>query len=109
MEEFEDNLSKHFYRQSFESLNLNSYYTDWLLHWYRQSSPKQNTIGLFTTYFIYIMKSYKVYTDQKYYIDEYGCLCYDQDLSEQQSTVFEVTGMYLSKDMIYPSFEIYEI
>ena len=23
---------------------------DWLLHWYRQSSPKQNTIGLLTTY-----------------------------------------------------------
>jgi len=31
-------------------LNLNSYYMDWLLHWYRQSSPKQNTIGLLTTY-----------------------------------------------------------
>jgi hypothetical protein len=50
IEEFEHNLSKHFYRQSFESLNLNSYYMDWLLHWYRQSSPKQNTIGLLTTY-----------------------------------------------------------
>ena len=23
---------------------------DWLLHWYRQSSPKQNTIGLLNTY-----------------------------------------------------------
>ena len=55
------------------------------------------------------MKSYKVYTDQKYYIDECGCLCYDEKLSQQQSTVFEVTGMYLSKDMIYPSFEIYEL
>jgi hypothetical protein len=55
------------------------------------------------------MKSYKVYTDQKYYIDECGCLCYDEKLSQQQSTVFEVTGMYLVKDMVYPSFEIYEI
>ena len=50
IQEFEHNLSKHFYRQSFQSLNLNSYYMDWLLHWYRQSSPKQNTIGLLTTY-----------------------------------------------------------
>ena len=49
-QQFEHNLSKHFYRQSFESLNLNSYYMDWLLHWYRQSSPKQNTIGLLSTY-----------------------------------------------------------
>lgn len=49
-QQFEHNLSKHFYQQSFESLNLNSYYMDWLLHWYRQSSPKQNTIGLLSTY-----------------------------------------------------------
>lgn len=49
-QQFEHNLSKHFYRQSFESLNLNSYYMNWLLHWYRQSSPKQNTIGLLSTY-----------------------------------------------------------
>lgn len=55
------------------------------------------------------MKSYKVYTDQKYYIDEYGFLCYDEELSEQQSTVFEVTGMYLVKDMVYPSFELHEL
>ena len=50
IQQFEHNLSKHFYQQSFESLNLNSYYMDWLLHWYRQSSPKQNTTGLLTTY-----------------------------------------------------------
>lgn len=49
-QQFEHNLSKHFYRQSFESLNLNSYYMDWLLHWYRRSSPKRNTTGLLTTY-----------------------------------------------------------
>lgn len=50
IQEFEHNLSKHFYQQSFESLNLNSYYMDWLLNWYRQSSSKQNTNGLLTTY-----------------------------------------------------------
>jgi len=55
------------------------------------------------------MKSYKVYTDKKYYIDECGCLCYDEDLSKEQSTVFEVTGMYLSNDMVYPSFEFHEL
>ena len=49
IQEFEHKLSKHFYRQSFESLNLNSYYMDWLLHWYRQSSPKKNSIDLLTT------------------------------------------------------------
>ncbi len=65
--------------------------------------------GLFTTYFIHIMKSYKVYTDQKYYIDEYGCLCYDEVLSKDQNTVFEVTGMYLAKDMVLPSFEFHEL
>ncbi len=55
------------------------------------------------------MKSYKVYTDQKYYIDEYGCLCYDEVLSKDQNTVFEVTGMYLAKDMVLPSFEFHEL
>lgn len=50
IQEFEHNLSKHFYRQSFESLNLNSYDMDWLLHWYRHSASKQNTISLLTTY-----------------------------------------------------------
>ena len=50
IEEFEKRLTKHFYRQSLESLNLNSYYRDWLLHWYRKSYPKQNTIDLLTTY-----------------------------------------------------------
>jgi len=50
IQEFEDNLSKHFYRQSFESLNLNSSYMDWLLDWYRKASQKQNTIGFLTTY-----------------------------------------------------------
>ena len=50
IQEFEHNLSKHFYQHSFESLNLNSYYMDWLLHWYRKSSPKQNIISLLTTY-----------------------------------------------------------
>jgi hypothetical protein len=50
IQEFEHNLSKHFYRQSFESLNLNSYYMDWLLDWYRKASHNQNTIGLLTTY-----------------------------------------------------------
>jgi DNA relaxase NicK len=40
IEKFEQNLSKHFYSQSFELLNLNSSYMDWLLHWYRQSSPR---------------------------------------------------------------------
>jgi len=34
IQEFKHNLSKHFYQQSFEFLNLNSYYMDWLLHWY---------------------------------------------------------------------------
>ena len=50
IQEFEHNLSKHFYRQSFESLNLNSSCMDWLLDWYRKASQKQNTIGFLTTY-----------------------------------------------------------
>ena len=51
IQEFEHNLSKHFYWQSFESLSLNSSYMDWLLDWYRKASQKQNTIGFLTTYF----------------------------------------------------------
>ena len=46
IQKFEDKLSKHFYWQSFESLNLNSSYMDW----YRKSSQKQNKIGFLTTY-----------------------------------------------------------
>ena len=38
IQEFEHNLSKHFYRQSFESLNLNSYYMVCLL--YTSPSPR---------------------------------------------------------------------
>ena len=50
IQKFEDKLSKHFYWQSFESLNLNSCYMDWLLYWYRKLSQKQNKIGFLTTY-----------------------------------------------------------
>lgn len=50
IEEFEDDLSKYFYRQSFEALNLNSCYMDWLLDWYRKISKKQNTTGFLATY-----------------------------------------------------------
>ena len=50
IQKFEDKLSKHFYWQSFESLNLNSCYMDWLLDWYRKASHNQNTISLLTTY-----------------------------------------------------------
>ena len=49
-QQFEHNLYKHFYRQSFESLNLNSCYMDWLLDWYRKASINQNTISLLNTY-----------------------------------------------------------
>ena len=50
IQKFEDKLSKHFYWQSFESLNLNSFYMDWLLYWYRKASQKQNKIAFLTTY-----------------------------------------------------------
>ena len=50
IQKFEDKLSKHFYWQSFESLNLNSYYMDWLLDWYRKAYHNQNTTILLTTY-----------------------------------------------------------
>jgi hypothetical protein len=50
IQEFEDKLSKQFYWQSFESLNLNSSYMDWLLDWYRKSAHNQNTISLLTIY-----------------------------------------------------------
>ena len=50
IKEFEHDLSKYFYRQSFKSLNLNTCYMDWLLDWYRKASEKQNITGLLTTY-----------------------------------------------------------
>lgn len=51
IKEFEHSLSKHFYKQSFESLNINSYCMDWLLHCYRTNSNKPQTSSLTTTYF----------------------------------------------------------
>ena len=50
MPEFEHELSKQFYSQSFGSLNLNSSYTDWLLHWYRKFYNTQKINGFTTTY-----------------------------------------------------------
>jgi hypothetical protein len=46
--EFEHGLSKHFYQRSFDCLNLNSYFTDWLLNWYRKIHKKKT--GLLTSY-----------------------------------------------------------
>jgi len=46
--EFEQGLSKHFYQRSFDCLNLNSYFTDWLLNWYRKIHKKKT--GLLTSY-----------------------------------------------------------
>lgn len=52
IKEFEHSLSKHFYLQSFKSLSLNAYCTDWLLHWYRINSSKPQTGSLITTYLV---------------------------------------------------------
>jgi len=41
-EEFEDKLSKHFYRQQRKNLALDSCYTDWLLIRMRNHFPKEN-------------------------------------------------------------------
>lgn len=51
IQQFEHQLSKQFYSHSFGSLNLNSSYTDWLLHWYRKLSDTPNLNGFLTTYF----------------------------------------------------------
>ena len=50
IQQFEHDLSKRFYSHSFASLNVNSSYTDWLLHWYRIRSGPQKLNGLITTY-----------------------------------------------------------
>lgn len=50
IQQFEHELSKQFYYHSFGSLNLNSSYTDWLLHWYRKLSDTPNLKGFITTY-----------------------------------------------------------
>lgn len=52
IQKFEDKLSKHFSWQSFEFLNLNSCYKNWLLDWYRKASHNQNKISLLTTYLL---------------------------------------------------------
>jgi hypothetical protein len=41
IEEFEDRLAKHFYYQSFELLNLDTCYTNWLIHRFRILYPKK--------------------------------------------------------------------
>ena len=51
IQQFEHQLTKEYYSYSFRSVNLNSPYTDWLLHWYRKWSQKSNFNGFITTYF----------------------------------------------------------
>lgn len=50
-QQFEHQVTKQYYSYSFRSVNLNSPYTDWLLHWYRKWSQKSNFNGFITTYF----------------------------------------------------------
>lgn len=47
----ENDLSKLFYSQSFDSLIFNSCYTDWLIHWYRTRSNKKDLNRFITSYF----------------------------------------------------------
>jgi hypothetical protein len=50
IEEFEDRLAKHFYYQAFELLNLDTKYTNWLIHRFRTLYPKQKHSSLMTSY-----------------------------------------------------------
>lgn len=50
IEEFEDRLAKYFYYQSFELLNLDTKYTNWLIHRFRTLYPKQRHSCLMTSY-----------------------------------------------------------
>ena len=50
IEEFEDRLAKYFYYQSFELLNLDTNYTNWLIHRFRTLYPKQRHSCLMTSY-----------------------------------------------------------
>ena len=46
MEEFKDRFGKNFYYQSFELLNLDICYTNWLIHRFRILYPKDNHSNL---------------------------------------------------------------
>jgi hypothetical protein len=50
IQEFEDRLAKHFYYQSFELLNLDTKYTNWLIHRFRILYPNQSHSSLMTSY-----------------------------------------------------------
>ncbi len=51
IQQLENDLAKLFYSHSFSSLNVNSGYTDWLLHRYRIGSVQKNLNVFITTYF----------------------------------------------------------
>ena len=56
IEEFEDRLAKYFYYQSFELLNLDTKYTNWLIHRFRTLYQKQRHSCLMTSYLKNILK-----------------------------------------------------
>lgn len=51
LQQLENNLSKLFYSHSFSSLNVNSAYTDWLLHRYRTGSVQKKLNVFLAIYF----------------------------------------------------------
>ena len=50
-QKLENDLSKLFYSQSFDSLSFNSCYTDWLIHWYRIRLNQKELNRFNTSYF----------------------------------------------------------
>jgi hypothetical protein len=52
LKEFEDILTRHFYQKYYDSLILNTCYTDWLLDWWRKTAVLQKPINSLVTSYL---------------------------------------------------------
>ena len=98
IQEFEDRLAKYFYYQSFELLNLDTKYTNWLIHRFRTLYPKQRHSCLMTSY----LKKYsqRDFKDQEKIFNSFRILSF---LKNKKSFV-ETSDYKILASQVYYSF-----
>ena len=94
-QEFEDYISKSFFKHFWKSIFLETCFTDWLLYWYRKSSQKPNFNGFITTYFKHELTDNKEllfnFLRTLSYIHKHGKKQQKFEINDQQQTFHEVT------------------
>lgn len=89
IDKFEHSLSQHFFERSFESLNLNSSLTDWLLDWYRKIYNKKS--GFATSYIT--TRKLDSFTDKQLLFNLFRFLSFAQER--------EVSKQYINDQVYY--------